>query len=194
MTGVVTYSGTTATFTPTAALAVGTLYTGTITTGAANPAGVDLANNFVWTFTTATIPAVISTIPLSGATNVALNQKITATFNQAMNSATVIAPGAFALAVTGGAAVPGTVTYVAATNTATFAPTANLLPSTQYTATVDTSAQSAAGNALASNFAWSFTTGLAADATSPTRDRDAPCIRDNGSSRRIRKYWQLSVR
>ncbi len=168
VTGTVTYSGTTATFTPTAVLAVGTLYTGTITTGAANPAGADLANNFVWTFTTATIPAVISTIPLNGATNVALNQKIAAAFNQAMNSATVIAPGAFTLAVTGGAAVPGTVTYVAATDTATFAPTANLLPSTQYTATVNTSAQSVAGNALAGNFVWSFTTGLAANVTSPT--------------------------
>ncbi len=168
VTGAVTYSGTKATFTPNAALAPGTLYTGTITTGAANPTGTGLATNYVWTFTTGTIPTVVATIPLNGATNVALNQKIIATFSQAMNSATVIAPGEFALAVTGGAAVPGTVTYVAATNTATFAPTANLLPSTQYTATVNTSAQSATGNPLASSFGWSFTTGLAVSATSPT--------------------------
>jgi hypothetical protein len=168
--GTVTFSGITATFAPTAALAPGTLYSGTITAGAADPAGIGLANNFGWTFTTGTIPTVISTIPLNGATNVAVNQKITATLSQAMNSATVIAPGTFAVAVAGvgGAAVPGTVTYVAATNTATFAPTANLLPSTQYTAAVSTAAQSAAGNALASNYVWIFTTGLTANLTPPT--------------------------
>ena len=167
--GVVTYSGMTATFTPSAALAASTVYTGTITTGAADPLGNHLASNFVWTFTTGSIPSVISTNPLNGATNVPINQKITATFSEAMNSGTVTAAATFTLAVTaGGAAVPGTVTYVAATNTATFAPTANLLPSTQYTATITTAAQSAAGNALASNHVWSFTTGKTADSTAPT--------------------------
>lgn len=167
--GVVTYSGMTATFTPSAALAASTLYTGTITTGAADPLGNHLASNFVWTFTTGTIPSVISTNPLNGATNVPINQKITATFSETMNSGTVTAAATFTLAVTtGGAAVPGTVTYVAATNTATFAPTANLLPSTQYTATITTAAQSAAGSALASNHVWSFTTGKTADSTAPT--------------------------
>jgi len=169
VTGVVTYSGTTATFAPSAALAASTVYTGTITTGAADPLGNHLASNFVWTFTTGTIPSVISTNPLNGATNVAINQKVTATFSEAMNSTTVTAAGTFTLAVTtGGAAVPGTVTYVAATNTATFAPTANLLASTQYTATITTAAQSAAGNALASNHVWSFTTGKTVDSTAPT--------------------------
>jgi len=169
VTGVVTYSGVTATFTPSAALAASTLYTGTITTGAADPLGNRLASNFVWTFTTGSIPSVISTNPLNGATNVPINQKITATFSEAMNSGTVTAAATFTLAVTtGGAAVPGTVTYVAATNTATFAPTANLLASTQYTATITTAAQSATGNALASNHVWSFTTGKTADSTAPT--------------------------
>lgn len=169
VTGVVTFSGMTATFTPSAALAASTVYTGTITTGAADPLGNHLASNFVWTFTTGTIPSVISTNPLNSATNVPINQKITATFSEAMNSGTITAAATFTLAVTtGGAAVPGTVTYVAATNTATFAPTANLLPSTQYTATITTAAQSAAGSALASNHVWSFTTGKTADSTAPT--------------------------
>ena len=170
VTGAVTYSGTTATFTPAAHLAGLTLYTATITTGAKDLLGDALASNYVWSFTTGTIPTVISTNPLNGAINVFINQKITATFSETMNSATVIAPGTFTVAVAGvgGAAVPGTVTYVAATNTATFAPTANLLPSTQYTATINTSAYSAAGNALASNYVWSFTTGKTANITSPT--------------------------
>ncbi len=168
VTGTVTYAGITATFTPNAALAASTLYTATITTGAQSPAGDALAANFVWTFTTGTIPAVISTSPLNGATDVPLNQKVIATFSQAMNSTTVISPGTFTLAVVGGAMVQGTVTYVAAANTVTFAPMTNLLPSTAYRATIDTAAQSTGGNALAGNYAWSFATGVATDATVPT--------------------------
>jgi len=111
-------------------------------------------------------PTVGSTNPLNGATNVPINQKIPATFSEAMNAGSVVASGTFTL-TTGGAAVAGTVTYVAATNTATFAPTANLLPSTLYTATINTAAQSAGGQALASNDVWSFTTGKTANTTSP---------------------------
>lgn len=167
--GLVAYSGTTATFTPNIALAPSTLYTATITTGAKDPAGIGLASNFMWSFTTGTIPTVIATNPANGATNVFLNQKITATFSEAMNPATIIAAGTFTVAVTvGGAPVAGTVTYVAATNTATFAPTANLLPTTQYTATITTAAQNLGGNGLASNFVWSFMTGVTIDTTAPT--------------------------
>jgi Ice-binding-like/Bacterial Ig-like domain len=118
---------------------------------------------------TGAVPTVVSTNPLSAATNVPINQEIAATFSEAMNPATVTTTGTFSLTVTsGGAAVPGTVTYVAATNTAMFAPTGNLLPSTQYTATITTAAQSAGGSALASNYVWSFTTGTTADTTHPT--------------------------
>jgi hypothetical protein len=168
--GTVTFSGTTATFTPTAFLSPSTMYTATITTGAQSPAGNSLGTNHVWMFTTGTIPSVTSTNPTNGAMNVPINQKITATFSEAMNPTTITAASTFTLAVTaGGAVVPGTVTYVAASNTATFAPTANLLPSTQYTATITTAAQSAAaGNGLAANYVWSFTTGLTADTTAPT--------------------------
>ena len=122
------------------------------------------------TAATGTIPIVASTNPLNGAITVPINQKIVATFSEAMNPASVVAASTFTVAVAGvgGAAVPGTVTYVAATNTATFAPTANLAPSTQYTATITTSAQSTGGKGLASNFVWSFTTGKTADLTSPT--------------------------
>jgi hypothetical protein len=165
--GLVGYSGTTATFTPMAPLAASTLYTATITTGAQNPAGTALAANFVWVFTTGTIPTVISTNPANGAMNVFLNQKITATFSEAMNPATITAAGTFTLA-NGGVAVAGTVTYVAASNTLTFAPTANLLPTTLYTATITTAAQNLGGNGLASNYVWTFMTGMTTDLTGPT--------------------------
>ena len=54
--GQVTYNGTTATFTPTANLAGGTLYTAEITTGAKNLAGSALAANTVINFTTYLAP------------------------------------------------------------------------------------------------------------------------------------------
>jgi hypothetical protein len=50
--GVVAYSGTTATFTPTVNLLSSTTYTATITTTANNVAGVPLANDYVWNFST----------------------------------------------------------------------------------------------------------------------------------------------
>src|SRR5712664_50034 len=93
--GSVTYSGNAATFTPAALLAGSTLYTATITTGAKDPTGNALAANDIWTFTTAATPTVTSTVPASGATNVPLNQKITATFNTLMTASTVTAAGTF---------------------------------------------------------------------------------------------------
>jgi len=169
VTGTVTYSGTTATFTPTTLLAPSSMYTATITTGAKDALGAALASNFVWSFTTGTIPTVISTNPVNATINVPINRKITATFSEAMNPATVTAAGVFALTVTtGGAVVPGTATFVAASNTVIFSPTANLPPNTHFTATISTAAQSAAGNGLAANYVFGFTTGATADLTSPT--------------------------
>jgi hypothetical protein len=50
--GTVSYVGTTATFTPQSSLLLNTTYTATIATGAKNVAGIPLANNYVWTFST----------------------------------------------------------------------------------------------------------------------------------------------
>lgn len=169
VTGSVNFAGTTATFTPGALLAGSTVYTATITTGAKDPTGAALAANVVWTFTTAPTPAVTSTIPANGATNVPLNQKVTATFNTPMTASTITAAQTFTVAVGGGgAAVPGTVTYDAPSNTAIFVPTAALTASTLYTATLTTAAQSAQGNGLTANYVWSFTTGVEANAIAPT--------------------------
>ncbi len=54
--GTVTYSGTTASFNPTADLAANTEYTATITTGARDQTGNALAANYVWKFTTTAAP------------------------------------------------------------------------------------------------------------------------------------------
>jgi hypothetical protein len=46
------FTGATMSFTPNAGLLANTTYTATITTGAQNPAGVGIASNYVWSFTT----------------------------------------------------------------------------------------------------------------------------------------------
>lgn len=56
--GMVTYEGTTATFTPSANLEYSTTYTVTVTTGAKDSAGNALANDYSWTFATAAAPVL----------------------------------------------------------------------------------------------------------------------------------------
>jgi hypothetical protein len=173
VTGAITYiaAGSVARFTPAASLAASTVYTATITTGAMDLGGIALAQNYVWTFTTAaapntTPPTVISTIPLNGATGVPLNQIVSATFSKAMNPATINS-ATFALTGPGATTVSGLLAYAAISNTLIFTPTANLAPSTLYTATITTGAQDLAGNALASNYIWTFTTGTTTATTAP---------------------------
>lgn len=168
--GTVSCAGSVATFTPSAGLAVNTLYTATISTAAKSLAGTPMASNYSWNFRTVpatTAPAVISTVPVNGATSVPTNQIVTATFSEAMSSATINA-ATFTLSGPGGAAVTGAVTYVASGSVATFTPAANLTASTVYTATITTGAMDLAGNALSSNYVWTFTTGINSIVTPPT--------------------------
>jgi Ice-binding-like/Bacterial Ig-like domain len=156
--GVVTYAGSTATFTPTLVLAGSTLFTATITTGAKDPAGAGLAANFVWTFTTAPPPTVVSTVPANAAPAVAVNTPISATFSEAMDP-TTITGATFTVTGPGATPVAGAVTYSG--TTATFTPTAILANSTLFTATITTGAKDPTGAPLAANFVWTFTTGPA---------------------------------
>lgn len=61
--GTVSYTGKTASFTPSENLLSGVTYTASVTTGARNATGIALANNYAWTFTTLTIPNVITNQP-----------------------------------------------------------------------------------------------------------------------------------
>jgi|HubBroStandDraft_6_1064221.scaffolds.fasta_scaffold00044_33 hypothetical protein len=165
--GAVTYSASsnTAAFTPSSALALDTLYTATITTGATDAYGVALASNFAWTFTTGDTvcqsgpPAVISAAPANGAIGVCENTVVVATFSEAMNPSTIDTT-TFTLAA-GTTFVAGAVTYDASSYAATFTPTNPLALNTLYTATITTGAQDPSGNALASNYVWTFTTSAA---------------------------------
>jgi hypothetical protein len=158
--GTVTVDGAarTVTFTPAAPLGASLLYTATITAGAKDLDGVALAANHVWSFTTAASdapPAVTSTSPLDLATGVGVNKKPTATFNKAMDPAT-IGTGTFTVAQ-GATPVSGAVTFDATTNTATFAPAAPLEVGLVYTATITTGAEDSEGTALAADHTWTFT-------------------------------------
>jgi hypothetical protein len=188
VTGVVTYvaAGSIATFTPAADLASSTVYTATITTGAIDLEDAALANNYVWSFTTAasivpTPPTVIATIPANAATDVPLNQTVSATFSKAMNPATIDST-TFTLTGPGATPVSGLVAYAAVGNTLTFTPTANLAASTLFTATITTGAQDLAGTGLASNYVWTFTTGVAVVTTPPEIVSTIPANRATGVS------------
>ena len=167
--GTVTYSGVTAVFTPASNLAASTPYTATITTGAKDPAGNALASDYGWSFTTGagadtTPPTVTLTVPANAATSVSTNTKITATFSEAMDPLTITTT-TFTLKQ-GATAVSGTVTYSGVT--AVFTPPSILAASNTYTATITTGAKDLAGNGLASDKVWTFTTGAAPDTTAPT--------------------------
>ncbi len=173
--GTVTYDSTNniATFTPTGGVfAASTTFTATITTAAESVSLLNLANNYVWTFTTGagpdiTAPLVNATNPANGAPSVGTNQNIIATFDKGMDSST-LTPATFTLMGPGVTPVSGTVTYSTIGDTATFTPSVPLTASILYTATIMTGVTNLSGNALASNFVWTFTTGLTTDSTAPT--------------------------
>jgi hypothetical protein len=71
------------------------------------------------------------------------------------------------------------VTYSASATTATFTPSSVLIASTPYTASITTAVQDLGGNAMASAFNWTFTTGAGADAVAPTVTTTVPV---NGAS------------
>ncbi|HWH81761.1 MAG TPA: Ig-like domain-containing protein [Burkholderiaceae bacterium] len=165
----------TATLTPAATLPASTLCVATVTTAAQDTAGFALASNFAWSFMTAsaadlTRPTVTITVPAAGASNVATNTAISATFSEDMNPATISGTSFTVANTTLGTAVAGTVSYSAASRTAVFTPTTpGTLPgNTLFTATVTTGAADLVGNTLAVNHVWTFTTAASADSTRPT--------------------------
>ena len=99
-------------------------------------------------------PLVISTSPENGANNVQLNKVVTATFNEKMNAST-FSSTSYTLAQ-GTTAVAGAVTYK--DSTASFTPSSALLPFVVYTGTVKQTVKDVRGNALQTDYVWTFTT------------------------------------
>ena len=156
--GTVTYAGMTATFTPATNLSSNT-FTATVAMGAKSASSAtSLAGDYSWTFTTGTAtvgaPRVTLTDPANGATGVATDKKVSATFSKAMDP-TTIGLTTFTLKQ-GTTAIGGAVSY--AGMTALFVPTNPLAPNTTYTGTITTGAKDSTGIAMAADFIWSFTT------------------------------------
>lgn len=155
--GTVTTSGTTATFTPAAELAFGTTYTARLTTGITDIAGNALAQAQSWTFTTVVNPGptVVGTTPAAGASDVARNTTITATFSEPVAAASVT-PNSFQVSPVQGAAIAGTLAVNGAT--VTFTPAAPLLFDTTYNVLLTTGITDADGAPMAAAHTWSFRT------------------------------------
>ena len=107
-------------------------------------------------------PLVVSTIPVNGAVDVPLNQVVSATFNEKMNPATIttstfiLVAGITKSGVKATTVVDGTIAYSGMT--AFFTPSSPLTPNTTYTGTVTTGCHDLMGNALNTNYVWTFST------------------------------------
>jgi len=169
--GTVSLNGNTATFTPSTALAYSTTYTAKVTTGVKDLAGNSMAADYTWSFTTGsapdtTSPTISSTSPANVATGVAVNAAITATFSESMLAGTISTATFTVTGVAGTVSLNGT--------TATFTPSSDLAYSMTYTATITTGVKDLAGNSMAADYTWSFTTGSAPDTTPPTISSISP--------------------
>lgn len=182
--GTVSLNGATVTFTPSAALMANTRYTVTLRGGAGgirDLAGNVLAQDYQWSFTTAaaadtTPPTVQSTSPSNNATGVNTATNISAVFSEPLAAASVNATNV---------SVSGGVTGIVSLNGATvsFTPSAALTANTRYTVTIrggTSGIRDLAGNALAQDFQWSFTTAAAADTTPPTVQSTSPASNATG--------------
>ena len=156
--GIVSYSGNTAVFTPTLALAANTVYTATVSAAVTNLDNTSIAADYVWKFTTGTIiaPIVTSTDPFPNSTGVNVNKTIVATFDMPMDAATINNTN-FTLKQ-GITTIPGVVTLNTAGTIATFNPDNNLLEGKVYTATITIATKNVAGVPLANDKIWNFTT------------------------------------
>ncbi len=111
-----------------------------------------------------TIPMVIANVPADGTVDFASNGTISATFSETMNPTTLTAATVTLTVGVGAVPVTGTVLYSNTSKKVIFRPTARLAPASTFKATIKTGAKSSQNVALASDFSWSFTTGIGASA------------------------------
>jgi hypothetical protein len=148
-------------FVPTSgAFSGSTLYTATIKTVVD---GV-VTNYYVWSFTTSdesdlAPPVALVPSPANEGTGVPINGNVTALFNESLDPATV---NDLSFTLTSGTvnalvSVAGSVSY--AQKLVSFNPTQDLVPETEYTATLTTYVKDLAGNSLTIDYTWTFMTG-----------------------------------
>jgi hypothetical protein len=106
-------------------------------------------------------PIVVSTNPTNAATSVPLRQVITATFNEEMDP-TTITEASFTLTsgLKSSEAITGALTYNGTNATMSFVPTTPLTSNTTYTGRIKAMVKDLKGNALQTDYVWTFSTGL----------------------------------
>jgi hypothetical protein len=122
-----------------------------------------------------TAPQVSSVSPAHTATGIALNPVVTASFNEAIDVATVNS-SSFQLKDVNNNIIPATIN--ASTSQITITPTTALQNAALYIATIKggaTGVKDTAGNALAADFTWSFTV-VDGPGTAPTEGAGGPVL------------------
>ena len=162
---IITASSNQIVLTPSSPLSGSTIYTVTIKGGASGVkdlSGNALANDFVWTFTTGAIdviaPTVVSVLPANAAIGVSTGATITANFSEFVNPSTVTTTSV-QIKDAANNIIPATLST--SSNVITLTPSSALAGSTTYTVTIaggGAGVKDLTGNALVSNYSWSFTT------------------------------------
>jgi hypothetical protein len=109
--------------------------------------------------TDTTPPTITTRVPAANATGVAVGSNVVTTFSEALAAGSVSA-GSVSLApdVAGAPAVAAALSLGSVNTVVTLNPSADLAPATVYRATITTAVTDAAGNPLASQESWTFTT------------------------------------
>src|SRR5262245_2689323 len=116
-------------------------------------------------------PTVTARTPGAGVTGVPSGATVKATFSEPVQGGTIV----FTLKDASGTTVPSSVSYDAATWTATLTPNAPLSAGATYTATVS-GAKDAAGNTMTAADSWSFTVGAASTGATIWDNTATPAI------------------
>ena len=164
-------SGLYASFKP-STLYMNTQYFVTLTTDITDISGKSLDSSYSWSFSTGEgdydPPIVTATTPQADEIDYSLFRSISASFNQPIDHSSVTSDSISVRDIDHNP-VDGwiTLTTSGGTDTITFEPTNPLQPSTVYTVTLVSSIADNAGNTLAGDYNWSFTT-AAPDVTPPS--------------------------
>ncbi len=107
-------------------------------------------------------PVVNSTSPDNGEVSVALNKVITVVFNERMNPTTLNSNSFVLISIndSSNTVINGTISYDDATFTMSFVPSTPLINNTTYIGRVKTLVKDVNGNALQTDYLWTFGTGL----------------------------------
>ena len=136
-----------------------------------------------------TLPAVSSISPLGNATKISPNARISAVFSDPLDIATVTNTNAFI--EDGTSSIPVAISYANGNTRVLLSPLSQLAPNTVYTVTLkggSNGIKDLAGNALAADYIWSFTTGEIVYTGDPNQGPGGPILVVSSSSNPFSRY------